>query len=247
MPLVAVSSSPTPSTVDSYSLPSDSLVSSHDLRFDAAHYNPKFLEAIRILRESGMKLRSLAEVTKSVFMPTRFKRIYVDRSNGLPFLQGSHVVQFQPADVKYLSPTSYRNIEDLMIKTGWLLVTRSGTVGRVTICPEEWNGWVASEHILRIIPDENLCLGGYLCSFLACEFGQVQLNANVHGAVVDELTEDQLRNVLVPMPESESDMEFVRSINSRMNAGVAMKSRAVASVESSVDELMDRISSAPRR
>ena len=143
-------------------------------------------------------------------------------------------MHFQPADLKYLSPASHRNIDMIVIRTGWLLVTRSGTVGRVAICPPEWDGWAASEHIIRIVPDETKCPSGYLCSFLTSSLGQAQLSANIHGAVVDELTDEQVRNVLIPVPDKEVGIDFVRSIDRDMKRAIALKSQAIAAAQTSV-------------
>ena len=225
----------TPSTAESYALPSNLLAESDEVRLDAGHYSPEFLDARRILKQSGLKLERLGDIVESVILPGRIpKRIYVEPDAGLPFLQGSHVVHFQPADLKYLSPASHRNIEQIVIRAGWLLITRSGSVGRVALCPQEWDGWAASEHIIRIVPDERKCLSGYLCSFLASPLGQVQLSANVHGAVVDELTDAQVRNVLVPIAEKKAHVELARSIDRDMKRATALKSQAIVAAQTSV-------------
>lgn len=221
----------------SYLLSSALLAESDEMRLDAGHYSPALLDARRVLERSGLKLERLGDVVARVILPNRIsKRIYVAPEAGLPFLQGSHVVHFQPADLKYLSPASHRNVDAIVIRAGWLLVTRSGTVGRVAICPPEWDGWAASEHIIRVVPDETKCPAGYLCSFLTSALGQAQLRANVHGAVVDELTDEQVRNVLVPVPgaEAEADLDVVRAIDRDMKRAVALKSQAIAAAQASV-------------
>ena len=225
----------TSAATESYTLSSAILAESDEIRQDAGHYSPALLNARRILEQSGLKLARLGDVVARVILPNRIpKRIYVEPEAGLPFLQGSHVVHFQPADLKYLSPASHRNIDMIVIRTGWLLVTRSGTVGRVAICPPEWDGWAASEHIIRIVPDEAKCPSGYLCSFLTSSLGQAQLNANVHGAVVDELTDEQVRNVLVPVPDREADIDSVRAIDRDMKRAIALKSQAIVAAQTSV-------------
>ena len=228
------------STLEKYSLPSDSLVSSRDLRLDAAHYNPELFDAIHTLRKSGMRVERLADITDRVFIPPRFKRIYVDNpSNGVPFLQGSHIVHFHPADIKYLSKKLH-NLEKWTIHEGWVLVTCSGTIGRSTIALPEWDGWSASQHILRIVPDESKCPSGYLCSFLASRLGQIQLTANIYGAVVDEITEKQARTVLVPLPKEPADAAIMRSVDDAMKESMRLKSRAVASTMVSIGQLSER-------
>ena len=140
------SAKPAPPSTDSYVLPSGSLTGSGDLRLDAARYSPRLIDAIRTLRESGMRLERLADITENVFIPPRFKRVYVEPEHGVPFVQGSHVVHFQAAGLKHLS-REHERIDEVTVRAGWILVTRSGTVGRVRMCPEEWDGWAASEHI----------------------------------------------------------------------------------------------------
>ena len=222
----------------SYTLPSGFLTESGEIRLDAGHYSPDLLDARHILEQSGLKLERLGKVVENVILPSRIpKRIYVESDAGLPFLQGSHVVHFRPADLKYISPVSHRNIELIVIRSGWLLITRSGTVGRVTLCPPEWDGWAASEHIIRIIPDEEKCPSGYLCSFLISPLGQVQLSASIHGAVVDELTDEQVRNVLVPIPENQTDIDAVRAIDENMKRATELKSKAILAAETSVADV----------
>jgi mRNA-degrading endonuclease RelE of RelBE toxin-antitoxin system len=90
-----------------------------ELRLDASFYNPRVAEALAVLRRSELDIRPLAEVTKRIFIPPRFKRIYVDQEHGVPFLQGSHVVHFQPADIKYLSRAAHTRLDRWIIEAGW--------------------------------------------------------------------------------------------------------------------------------
>ncbi len=226
--------------VEAYSLPSNAVLGSRETRLDAAHYNPEYFAAIELIGDSGMSVKRLDDIVSRVYLPNRFKRIYVSKDDGLPFLQGSHIVHFQPTDVKYLSPRSLPDINSIVINAGWLLVTRSGTVGRVTLCPTEWDGWAASEHIIRVIPDDAKCPSGYLCAFLGSPLGQIRLGASVHGAVVDELTDDQVRDVLVPLPDSPEDWQVVRSIDEKMKRAIEVKSNAVEAAVASSTEFADR-------
>ena len=158
-------------SVEHFAVSSNVLAQTETRRLDASYFNPSVARALDTLKRSGLSLSPLGEITSRVFIPPRFKRIYVESEYGVPFLQGSHIVHFQPADVKYLSRTAHKRLDRWIIRSGWLLVTCSGTVGRVTICPSEWDGWAASQHILRIVPDESACLSGYLYAFLASPRG----------------------------------------------------------------------------
>ena len=228
-----------PRRVNSYSLPSEVVSDSLELRLDAIHYNHELLEAMRTLEESGMRIKTLSEITERVFIPPRFKRIYVDQEHGVPFVQGSHVVHFQPADIKYLS-RRLPKLEQWIIRPGWILVTCSGTIGRAMISPDHWDGWAASHHILRIVPDEEKCPLGYLCAFLQSPLGQIQLTARIYGAVVDELTEHQTEGILVPLPDTDEDQELMKSVDLAIKKGTHLKSSAIVKINNGIGLLTRR-------
>lgn len=214
--------------VESFSAPLSWLKRTDELRLDASFYNPRVAEAISILQRSGLQLASLASVTKRIFIPPRFKRIYVDAAHGVPFLQGSHVVHFQPADIKFLSRTAHTRLDRWIIESGWILVTCSGTIGRVAIAPPSWDKWAASQHILRIVPDpESACPAGYICAYLSSELGQAQLTSRIYGAVVDEITEEQAQSVLIPKPSTAVQKRIVEEIDLAAKEAVLAKDQAV--------------------
>jgi Type I restriction modification DNA specificity domain len=228
--------------VETFSIASPWLKQTQELRLDASFYNPRVAEALAILKRSGLSLQPLAKVTKRIFIPPRFKRIYVAQTHGVPFLQGSHVVHFQPADIKYLSLTAQKGLERWIIESGWILVTCSGTIGRVAIAPPSWDQWAASQHILRIVPDPaSACPPGYICAYLSSELGQAQLTSRIYGAVVDEITEEQAQSVLIPVPMNTEQRKVVADIDLAARESVLAKDRAVKLGQESVSGILSLI------
>jgi Type I restriction modification DNA specificity domain len=224
--------------IESFRIGSKLVEGTSELRLDASFYNPRVLAAVASLDQSDMEIRPLGEVAERVFIPPRFKRVYVDAAHGVPFLQGSHVLQLQITDLKYLSVKAHRDLQRWIIRSGWILVTCSGTVGRVTVTPPHWDGWAASQHILRIIPREDKdCPAGYLATYLASPLGQVQLTAQIYGAVVDELTEEQARSVRVPIPRTRAQRLQVKKINELAVEARQRRTEAVMSAESAARSL----------
>lgn len=64
----------------------------------------------------------------------------------------------------------------------------------------------------------------------------MQLTSQIHGAVVDQLTEDHIRSVLVLLP----DTAKLNEIDSIMKKAVVIKSEAVKSTEESIRSLTAR-------
>lgn len=216
-------------TVESFGINSRLLLGSASRRLDASFYNGAAIAGMEALERSGMDLVEVRDLTEEVFIPNRFKRNYVSAKHGIPFLQGSHVIQFRPDDVKHLSKATHGNIDRLLISEGWILITRSGTVGRVALVTEQWDGWAASEHIFRLIPNGR-CPTGYLTAFLSSPLGQLQLNQQIYGAVVDELTEEHIRSIRVPMPATAAQQRAVEAISAKTIQ--AAKARAAAATMS---------------
>lgn len=213
-----------------------------DLRLDAGFYNTETMRAHRAMAESGLTLRRLGEVTQRIFIPPRFKRVYVDAAYGVPFLQGTHIPQFRPTNLKYLSRSAHKNLDRWIIKAGWVLVTCSGTIGRVGIALQQWNNWAASQHIMRIVPhSDGVCPAGYIYAWLSSPLGQAQFNG-IYGAVVDELTASHAADILIPVPVTDEQRQIVASIDERVMASVASKEMALKMDSVAVGEIGSLIS-----
>jgi type I restriction enzyme S subunit len=204
-------------------------------RLDASFHIPIAKAVIEQLRKGKYPLVRLGDVAIRIFIPPRFKRIYVSPEYGVPFLQGSHVPMMKPYDLKYLSRrANERHIEECLIREGWVLVTRSGTVGRLTLVPKALDGWAASEHCLRIVPNPKRVHAGYLAAFLMTPYGQHQLTSKIYGGVVDELTAEDTAAIWLP----DAPLEVQRRIGTlvvqafeKKEEANAIEDRAIARLE----------------
>ena len=169
-----------------------------DERFDASYQVPISRAVVKLLRQSKYNLTTIHNLSTSIYLPDRFKRSYVEENYGVPFLQSSHVPQQKPIDLKYISTrVNDKNIAQCIIKKGQILITRSGTIGRIMVVPSDLDGWAASEHLIRISP-KNDVNPGYIAAFLESPYGQHQLQSKIYGGVVDELTENDTGNIFIP-------------------------------------------------
>jgi type I restriction enzyme S subunit len=191
-------------------------------RFDASFHVPVAKTAIALLGKSNYQPVQLGRITTDIIVAPRFKRIYVPKEYGIPFLQGSHLPQIRPYDLKYLSRTKQKGIERWIIRAGWVLVTCSGTIGRVGLVSSYMDRWAASQHLLRIIPNNEQGLPGYIAAFLMTPYGQHQLTAKIYGSVVDELTEEDTRAVWIP----NAPLEIQAQIGERVVKAFELKDEA---------------------
>ena len=179
-----------------------------DLRLDASYHAPIITWLISNLYKSKTgQIKKLKEVSE-IFLPPRFKRIYTnDINEGVPLLQGSHIIQNKPLDLKYLWK-DMKNINAYIIKKNWILITCSGTIGRLSLISDYWKDWTATNHLLRIIPENRIIHPGYLAAFLLSDYGQFQLKRLSYGGVVDEIGEaGRLFNEILILKPKDIDIE----------------------------------------
>lgn len=171
-----------------------------DGRLEGSYHIP-LIEVIEryINKKAIVKKLNSEDVTEKIILPGRFKRVYVEKGNGKVFLGGKEINQLDPSGKKFLSIKHYSDklIRDIAIEKNDVLVTRSGTVGRVMIAPEHWQNWISSDHVIRISSKESY--HGLIFTWLASEYGKELMKRQIYGSVVDEITDKQLGDVVVPI------------------------------------------------
>lgn len=175
-------------------------------RFDSGHHIPLARSAIHKIKKGRYPLINLGIFSGNIYLAPRFARVYVLSEHGTPLLQGSHVPMSRINDLKYISNTQTDRMERWIIRSGTVLVTCSGTIGRIAIASNSMDKWAASQHILRIMPKINVSHEGYIATFLMTPYGQHQLQSKIYGGVVDELTSEDTARVLIPnLPYAEQE------------------------------------------
>jgi len=190
---------------------SSSKISWHtDLRLNAAFYSPSSSQTLDLIEamdeDHELEVKTIGEVVKRIFFPGRFKRNYVEYGIGaVPFLGGTNVTQLIPTNRKYISASDSK-FDELSVEAGWVLVTRSGSTGIVSSVPEPWDGYAMSEHVIRIVPDEEKLPAGYLEAYLRSDMGQALLAQGIFGSVIDEITPEHIAAMPIPIPKDEEKL-----------------------------------------
>jgi len=75
------------------------------------------------------------QISQSVTLPGRFKRVYVEEGSGVSLIGGKQIFELDPSNKKYLSLTQHGNriSDELTLRENMILVTCSGTIGKVTM------------------------------------------------------------------------------------------------------------------
>ena len=110
-----------------------------------------------------------------------------------------------------------------------ILITDSGTVGRVIYTTAYHEGAVGTNNLIRVIIADD-ALRGYVYQFLSSRLGQDQLKSNIYGGIVDHLEPDDVKNVIVPIPR---DRKLIEDIGLPVIKSIELQEYAYAELESS--------------
>ena len=184
-------------------------MSSNELnnRFDVSYHLPEIKEILSLISKQAAEVTTLGDprISKEIILAGRFKRIYVEKEQGVPFFGGKQLLQLDPSEDKHLSLGKHadRIKRELSLEECMCLISRSGTIGKVIIVPKHWSGWVANEHCLRLCP-RNKDIAGYIYAWLSTDYALPLIVRHIYGAVVDEIDDKQLSEVAIPLLKDNS-------------------------------------------
>lgn len=170
-------------------------------RVDASYHVSVVDAIIKHLKENSEKVTTIGDkkISSQVFLPGRFKRNYVTDRYGTKFFGIKQITSLDPMTEKYLSlgRITDKMREELLLKEGMLLISRSGTIGNLCIVPKHWNNWIASEDLIRVRTNDDI--GGFVYCFLLSEYGQALIKKYAFGSVQDHIDCEQVSNVPIPL------------------------------------------------
>lgn len=183
-------------------------------RVDASFHIPSVNAIEEHLRKYAQEIIPLGDkrLSKSVLLPGRFKRVYVEEGQGRVFFGGKQIYELDPSNKKYLSSSQHseRMKKELEILENTILITRSGTIGKVTIAPKHWEHWIINEHVIRVFPKDDQ-IAGYLYTFLSSDYGYQLITRFTYGSVVDEIDANHVSRIPIPiLKDSETQNEINR-------------------------------------
>ena len=194
---------------------------SDSLSFNPVHYLPQhnaaFRKVITLGEREDFEIHRLGDLA-NVYNGPRFKRPYADVgvTSGetiRKYFTGTALTQLNSDNVKYLdsskaSPQVKKQLDALTIYKGYILVSDSGTLGRVTYALSQHDGHVATNNLIRIVVDD-IPLRGYLYEFLKSNLGQSLMLKNAYGTNQEHLEPDVIADIPIPVPKDRALVEKI--------------------------------------
>ncbi|KYC44578.1 MAG: Type I restriction modification DNA specificity domain protein [Candidatus Methanofastidiosum methylothiophilum] len=191
------------------------------LSLNPIHYLPAYNAAFRYVLSLGerddFEVRRLGDIAR-VFNGPRFKRPYADLgvTEGptiRKYFTGTALTQLNSENLKYLDSNkanrqTQKHLEALTIYRGYILISDSGTLGRVTYALKQHDGHVATNNLIRVVI-EDPHLRGYVYQFLKSGLGQSLMLKNAYGTNQEHLEPDVISEIPIPIPRDENIIEEI--------------------------------------
>jgi len=170
-----------------------------NMRLEASVFDIEGKHAREQIRACKWGIIGLDELLVNAYYPGRFKRIYCDATNGVPFFMPSQLTDIYPKPDKYISALTKCSISELRLKRGDILLTRSGTIGSVTLVSKTLENKVFSDDVIRITANKTIDIG-FLYIYLKSRIGNIILQTNGYGSVITHIEPEHLTDIPVPNP-----------------------------------------------
>ena len=184
-------------------------------RIDAWYWDPNKNNLAKELEEAvGEEIKEIVRlgdlvVEHGIFYPGRHRRNYVEPgAKSVPFYSGTQILQIRPFDLQY-QPRDYKPAAKHFVEKDWILITRSGSTGRVVMVTDRMAGTMVSEHVIRVICDESLIDPYYVYAYLSTDkIGKILLEKGIYASVVDHITPDFVATIPIPRLQPEKEKEI---------------------------------------
>jgi type I restriction enzyme S subunit len=129
----------------------------------------------------------------------RIKRQWVeDPRYGTRFLSSTDILRADLTHCSLISNKAVRSNPLLIIRKGWTLITRAGTVGRMAYSRPDMDGMACTEDVLRVVPDSEAIPSGYLFAFLNSKYGLPMVTSGTYGAIIQHIEPEHIADLPVP-------------------------------------------------
>ena len=174
-------------------------VLAHGKRLEASVFDVEAKQAREIIKDNKYGVCQLSGkngIVENAYYPGRFKRIYTGHL-GQPFYLPSQLSDIYPRPEKFIAKVTKCNLDELRLTANTLLLTRSGTIGTVSLTSKTNIGKIYSDDVIRVKFYKE-CDLGYVYTYFKTKIGNKILVTNGYGSVITHIEPEHLEQVSVP-------------------------------------------------
>ncbi len=169
------------------------------------HHDMQIFKGPRLKSENLVVEEAHGETVEGYYTPTA---VLQEKSDSIKYL-----------DLSRASAKQLNMIDKIRVHRGFIVITRSGSIGRVAYVTQQHDNAIVSDDLIRVIcPDENL--RHYVYMYLMSQYAQDQFKRNEYGTIQQHLEPAHVKGILIPIPE---DVSLIQPIIDKSKQALQFK------------------------
>lgn len=209
------------------------IVSSEEVknnRCDAYYFQPKFEEVEEEVKKGTFEVKKLKEFITKIHYGASVKNEYVDE--GIPLLRILNLKpnKFELKNVVKLPETMKKDLGNAFVNEGDLLISRSGTVGIVSVVPKEAEGFAFGSFMIRFCLNEKINKY-YVSAWLNNKLQKLFIEREKIGAIQGNITIGTIEDFKIPLPPLSVQNKIADEVKKRMQKAETLQKEAKEELE----------------
>lgn len=206
-------------------------------RLEASVFDVEAKQARQIINSGKFPITTICgeKGLANSFTKARFKRVWVKNSD-FPIFQPSTIVDIKPKPDGYISRRTQTDIDALRVHQGQILMTCSGTIGKVSYVSNTLDNKIFSHDLLRISCKDEIDQG-YIYAYLKSKIGNKILLTNSYGAVITHIEPEHLANI--PIPDASFDIK--KRIHTLIKESYQLRDKSNELIDNATQLLIDEL------
>ena len=194
-------------------------------RVDAEYWQPFLEEIEQIINKGKYKTQKLKNFITKIHYGASTSNAYVD--GGIPFLR---ILDLKPnhidlSDVVYLPDDFRKELGNAFVRAGDLLISRSGTVGVVSVVPKEADGFAFGSFMIKFCLNDE-ANKEFISIWLNNKLNKLLTEREKIGAIQGNITIGTIENFDIPLPSLIIQNKIVEKIKSCYSQAQKLKDEA---------------------
>ena len=175
-----------------------------------------------------------------IYNGPQFVRNYVDsKEHGVPFLTSGTMLLADFSRVGHLRKKDAfsSKLSYLRLKEGMTLITCSGTIGRMVYAGQYIDNMWSSQDILKVIPNPDKILPGYLYAYLSSRFGKPLVAEGTYGQIIQHIEPQHIADLPVPIAQ----LEIQKKAHELITEMAQLRVEGVAGYQQATEQIFNSI------
>ncbi|MBW6451757.1 MAG: restriction endonuclease subunit S [DPANN group archaeon] len=191
-----------------------------------------------------VKFGEIAQLKRGPFGGSIKKEIFVDdRPENYQVYEQYNAIKNNPNRARYfISDGDFQRLKSFSVQKNDILMSCSGTIGKLVIIPEKFRKGVINQALLRIRLNENINLKYFLVIFRYIIEKLIEGNEFAYGSAIRNIVSvKELKEIEIPMPSLEIQNKIVSLMDNAYSSKNYKETEARKLIDSINDYILDEL------